>query len=218
MPERTARDHARTAGDAVVAGVPFVGGSLGVLLGEVVRPSYQKRVDAWLVELGEVVERLESDSDNFEWKSLEDNELFVSAVVHATEIALGTALEDKIEMLKSGLANIATGEMSDDFLAMRFLTFVEELTPEHFYVLAYSVDPAPSNSSWGPEDKATPRSLIDLSDLEVKPSIVDLIIADLASRSLIDTSTLSKTAAGDDALTSFATSLGRQLIKFVEVI
>jgi hypothetical protein len=216
-PEPTVRDRARTAGNAAVAAIPFVGGPAGILLDAVIRPGYEKRLDAWLEQLGAVVQDLESRTSNLDISALGDNELFVTAVIDASRIALTTSLEAKILMLKAALVNIAEGQMTDDFLALRYLHFVEELAPEHFRMLSYGAHPG----AWHPQgmvsDAATPRALIDTGQLNIDPEIVDVLLADLAARGLIDTTKLFVVVDGDGALGPFTTRVGAQLVDFVKV-
>lgn len=215
-PRPTAKDHARTAGNAVIAAVPFVGGSAGVLINAVVRPGYERRLDSWLEQLGVVVADLQGRVVDFDPASLSENELFVSAVIDASRIALGTGLEDKIAMLKAALINIAIGETNDEFLALRYLHFIEELAPEHFRLLAYGSQPRLWHSN-DATDPATPRALIDLSEANIDREIVDVLLADLAARGLIETASLSVVADGESALDPFTTKIGAELVRFVQV-
>lgn len=216
-PEATIRDYARTIGDATVQAIPFVGGSVGVLLDTVLRPHYQKRLDAWLLDLGDVVRDLENRTEGFDVTALGQNELFVTAVIEASRIALGSHLETKVQLLKSALLNVAEGNLSDDFLALRYMRFIEELAPEHFRLLAYAVTP----SSWHPNgvqtDAATPRALIDVSTVGLDYGIVDVLLADLTARGLVDVATISGVREGGSALVPFATAVGAELVRFVTV-
>lgn len=214
-PTPTVRDRARTVGDATVAAVPVVGGPALVLIEGVLRPSYQKRLDAWMERLGEVVKELQQRVGGLDEANLAQNDVFVTAVTQATQIALGTGLNAKLDMLKAALLSVATGSMSDDFLATRYLRFVEELAPRHVTLLSYATDPPAWHPTWRSTDAATPRSLIDSAGLSLEPGLVDLLLADLAARSLVTLDDLGTVARGQMALRPFSTELGAEFVSFI---
>jgi len=217
-PQAGARDRVRLAVDVGIAAVPIVGGPVQLLASKVIQPHLQKRHDEWLDRLATVVAGIEQQLGELDLERIAENDLFVSAVIESTKIAYGTHLEAKLEMLQAVLLNIATTPKSDDFLALRFLGFVDELAPEHFSLLAYAVAPMAWHPDWSDSDVASGRALIDEANLDLASEVVDVVVADLAARSLIDAASLPGTTSGSDALAPFATDLGRELIEFVKVI
>ena len=141
-PEPGLRDHARAGLDAAVASVPGVDGPLQVLVDAVIAPSIDKRRDAWFRQLGQLLRELAEKVDGFSPEALADDELFVTGLITASRVAMGTHLDEKLELLKNCLANMAVRvHDSDEFIDMLFFRFVDELTPEHFVVLRYQADP-----------------------------------------------------------------------------
>lgn len=214
-PQRAFRDHARTVGNAAIAGIPVVGGSALALIDGILRPSYQKRLDAWLEQLGDVARELEVTPGFLDEVAVKENELFVSAVATATQIALGTHLEAKLGMLKRALVRVATDDATDDFLVMRYLAFVEELAPEHVSLLSYATDPSLWHKGWAESDAATPRALIDRAGLPVDANLIELLLADLLTRRLVRCDDLHTTALGEMATRPFSTRLGQGFVHFV---
>jgi hypothetical protein len=217
-PEPKLRDHLRVGADAAIAAFPL-GGSVVTLLDAVIAPSLAKRRDSWLRMLGERLDRLEAKVEGFGVEDLADDELFVSAVMEASRIAVGTELEAKLKMLANCLERLAMPDRDiGDFLAMRFLAFVDELRPEHFLVLCYTADPrgwyqarglpAP-NLVMGPR-----RALLTKAGLPVAGDELDLVLRDLADRGLANDGwgvMVSENGLWDP----LATDLGRQLLDFV---
>lgn len=217
-PEPKLRDHLRVGADAAIAAVPL-GGSVVTLLDAVIAPSLAKRRDSWLRLLGERLDRLEERADGFSVEDLADDELFVSAVMEASRIAVGTELEEKLTMLANCLERLAMPDRDiGDFLAMRFLAFVDELRPEHFLVLRYAADP---RGWYEAHDVPKPRlftgprrSLLNEAGLPVAGDELDIVLRDLADRGLAPDGwgPMVHEANLWDAL---ATDLGRQLLDFV---
>jgi hypothetical protein len=216
-PRPEVRDHIRTVGDAMVAAIPVAGGPAQILIEGLLRPSYSKRLDEWLNTVADVIRALERRVGDIDSHPLEEDELFVSAVMRATQIALGTHLEAKIELLKCALISIATREVQDDFIALRCLSFVDELAPEHFVLLQYCANPAEWLDPTGTQKgrACTPRSLIGSAPLPLDDSLVDLLLFDLSSRRLIEVGGLGTAVLGNAASEPFTTELGELLLGFV---
>jgi hypothetical protein len=218
FPERKGRDHLRQAADAGVTAIPFVGGAVQILLDDVIAPSLDKRREAWFGKLGEVVDALSQRSERLDPARLANDEEFVSAVMQASRIAMGTHREEKLNMLRDALINLATSSPGD-LLTSRFLRFVEELSPEHFLVLAYAADPA----AWydqkgmprGSHYMGSPSTLMEHAGLPVSGQVLQLVLSDLDRVGLARIASLSTTMTEQGMWQTFATDLGHQLIDFV---
>src|SRR4051794_13293622 len=138
-PQPKLPDKVQQVAKAAVAAIPLVGGSAAELLDLVITPAVQKHQAIWLNELADVVDTLRDRGVDV--AALADDEGFATAVLHASRIALGTHLEGKIRRLKSCLVTMALAPERDDFIAMRFIGFVDELSDEHFVVITYARDP-----------------------------------------------------------------------------
>jgi hypothetical protein len=219
-PEATIRDYGRAGLDAGLAAIPVVGGSLQVLVDTVLAPSLSKRRDRWIQELADLVEviRKRVDTDSLEF--LAGDEAFVTAVADASRIAMGTHLEEKLRLLKNCLLHMATqASRPDDFMSIRFLRFVEDLTPEHFVVLQYMANPRAWFDAKGITRPnlamGSPGQIMNQANLPVVGTVRELVIRDLADRTLANVSGLNMTMTVDGAWQPMATPLGQQLLSFV---
>lgn len=221
-PEPSLRDHARTGFDVAVAGIPGVGGSLQVLVEAVLTPSLTKRRERWLKKLGELMNELEAKVDGFEPAQLAEDEAFVTAVADASRIAMGTHLEEKLDLLKNALARMAVSEGRDDFLDLQLFHFVDELSPEHFVVLQYLDNPAAwfdgkrisrPNLAIGSPDNLTGH-LMDHARLPVGGAGLEIVLRDLSARGLVRVEDVSPKTSWK----STTTDLGSDLLSFVKGI
>lgn len=221
-PQPELRDYARAGIDAGVAAIPVVGGSLQTLADVVIAPSLSKRRDRWLVKLHHLVRELEEKVEGFSPADLAGDEAFVTAVADASRIAMGTHLEEKLELLKNCLAHMAVDINRDDFLDLQLFRFVEELSPEHFVVLQYLGNPG----AWFDAKEiarpslamGSPRHLLDLAGMPVVGTPLEIVLRDLSSRGLATTQSLRTTMTGPGAWQSLTTALGDELLKFVAEI
>lgn len=214
-PEREARDEVRWLLNSAIAAIPYAGGSVNEILNRLLRPSIEKRHEAWLDELADAVSALIEQVGGLDESTLAANELFVSGVVQASRISLGTALDEKRNMLRNGLMQLAKGDLTDDFLTQRYLAFVEELMPEHFVVLEYATNPRLHHTDWGVNDSGTPLYLLSTAPLGFDRKLNDLVLSDLRTRRLIVDDDLGTVGRGANALRPFSTVLGLGLIEFV---
>lgn len=222
FPESQLRDHVRTGIDAGLAAVPVVGGPVQVLVDAVLVPSIDRRREAWLRKLGELVNELSERIDGWTPDALSDDEPFVSAVVEASRIAMGTHLEEKLNLLKNCLANMALSTARDDFLDLQMFQYVDHLTPEHFVVLQYLDNPG----AWfDARDIArpsihmgAPRSVLIHARLPVAGVALEIVLRDLNDRGLADTGSLGAMMSEAGVWQGRVSDLGRALLEFVREV
>jgi len=208
--------------DIGVAAIPVVGGPVSELADIVMAPSLAKRRDLWLEKLGELLNELIERVEGFEVRRLADDEVFVSAVAEASRIAVGTHLEEKLNVLKICLINLALDEDRDDFMAMQLLRLVGVLDPEHLIVLSYLDNPG----AWFDAKKinrptyltAARSKLLESAGLPVVGGSLEIVLRTLRDNGLANTDQLNGMVRGESMWTSLATDLGRQLLAFVKVI
>lgn len=220
-PEVGWRDRGRDVTDALIAAVPFIGGSLQILLDDVLTPSLQKRRQAWLVMLGTIVDEVQTRMADFDPTVLEANDQFVSSVLQASRIAVNTHRDEKLLPLRNALVNLAVGERQTDLVSARFLRFVDEFEPEHFLVLRYAISPGKWYS-----DKGIPKgshytgarsTILEDARLPVDGDHLNLVLRDLQSNGLADTGMLRGMVTETALWDAFATQLGKQPIDFVTI-
>jgi hypothetical protein len=136
----TKGDHVHTVTKAVVAAVPVVGSSAVELLGALIRPPVAKRLEAWCEGITQRLAALEKQSA-LDPASLPANGEFISTVQHATQIAMRTHQEEKLEALRNAVLNVAAGTAPGADLQLMFMTFVDAFTPWHLRVLKFFQKP-----------------------------------------------------------------------------
>jgi len=105
-----------TRGDALyalvkagISAVPQLGGPASELLALVIAPPLKKRQVDWMNRVAECLKELESKVDGFNMETLRDNPLFVTAILHATTVALRNHQEEKLQALQNAVLNTARG-------------------------------------------------------------------------------------------------------------
>lgn len=213
-PSSGAADRAYAAAAAGANLVPVVGGAAVELVNSVFGPPLERRRQVWFEELADAIQTLQAHDVPV------DSDEFISAVATASRIALGTHLDEKLQMLKAAVTHAALPDRPADLLTMRFLRFVEELDPEHFVMLAYLRDPAGHFERHDiPKPNITmggPSAIFAEARLNVPH--VDIVLGDLGARGLADTGSWNTLMTANGAWAARTTQLGTELIDFVTIV
>ncbi|HKI00093.1 MAG TPA: hypothetical protein VJ999_13380 [Candidatus Sulfotelmatobacter sp.] len=206
LPKRTSSDVAHTLTKAGLNLIPVVGGTVAELFGLVIAPQLEKRRDKWLEELAASINQLQEREKGFKIEELGKSEVFVSAVLQASQIALRTHEAEKLEALRNALLHIAiTKPLKEDFQIF-YLNLIDTFTVTHIEILRVFDKP-----------DAHPQRRVELSNRRI---ITDPFVMDLNNRGLIKDSRplAARGRESDTALVSYEWSLsdlGRGFLAFI---
>ncbi len=137
LPRPTGWDHAHLALKAALSAVPVFGSPAAELFAAIITPPLARRRDEWLQSLAEGLAVLQERVKGFKVESLAHNEVFVSAALQASRVALQTHQEEKLKALRNALLNIAIGRAPDEDQQAMFLSYLETLTSWHIRMLKF---------------------------------------------------------------------------------
>lgn len=205
---------------AGISGAPVIGGPAAELFELVVPSSLDRRRQEWFDRVAAKLRELEER--DVDLSALAEDEGFITVLIEASKAALGTHLDEKLDLLANCVASAALPAERDDFMAMRLLQYVEELTPEHFVVLTYLADP----ESWydtrsldRPTGVMGPRrGHLDRANTGVGRDELDIVLEDLERLGLANSSGLSGMVSESAQLDALATERGRLLLAWIQVI
>jgi hypothetical protein len=189
LPKTSTGDLVHLGVRALIAALPWAGGSALELFNHIIAPPIQKRRDAWFNELAERVVKLEQD-DHLKIDDLATNDEFISTVTQASMIALRNHRKEKIDALRNAVLNTAIGLSPVDSKREMFLNFVDLFTVEHLRVLrllqkrdgsAEYVQARSKTNIAGIAEMATK----DVPDLRGQPALAMVIIDELCRRGLL---------------------------------
>lgn len=138
LPKETAGDNLHKVVRSALGAIPFAGTGAIELFNSVIVPPLVKRRDEWLNNLVKELEKLVSQIEGFKIENLQDNEEFISALIHATSVAIKTHQQDKITMLRnivlnSALSPLRTESNTDEY--SYYLNILEDITLKEFQAL-----------------------------------------------------------------------------------
>jgi hypothetical protein len=220
-PKKSAGDVAQGLVKAAVSGVPIVGGPAAELVGMVFGPPLEKRREKWMDDLATVVEELQDKVEGLTPEKLSQDEAFVTVALRATEIAIRTHQQEKLDALRNAVRNTGLRIHLDETVQQIFLNHVDTLTPWHLRVLKVFQDPhawAQAHNinfpNWG---AGSPSAVLEvaLPDLAGNREFYDQLVSDLKQRGLMTNVDIHTAMTGHGMFQSRTSRLGNDFLRFI---
>ncbi len=138
---KEAGDIAREVGKTIVSAIPTLGGPLQVLFENVFSAPIEKRKQAWLEQLAEVVTELQRRVEGLTTEKLATNETFITVAMQASQMAVRNHQKEKLQALRNAVLNSALPKPPQEDEQMIFLRLIDQLTPWHLRVLGLLNNP-----------------------------------------------------------------------------
>jgi len=201
--------------------VPVGGSALTVLLETIFAPPLERRREKWFGMLAEAVAELQRTVQGISPEALAANEMFVTAAAQATQVALRTHQEEKLQALKRAVICAASADAPAEDQQLMFLRFIDELTPWHLRLLAFFNSPEQwlkdrgQVASWS---LGAPSTVLEhcFPDLNGQSGFYVQLVRDLQSRGLIHQGEfLNTTMTGRGMLEARTTPFGRAFLVYI---
>jgi len=211
VPASSKGDVAHTIAKAGLSAIPIVGGPAAELFQLVIQPPLERRRHAWMAYVGEKLKELEANGHDLE--KLQNDERFISTVMHASQLALRTHQKEKLTALRNAIVNVAKGQSPDEALQYMFLDIIDSLSELHIQILRLFQSPTPPpNMSMGGLSLVLEHNM---PQLRGRRDIYDQFWEDLYSRGLVNTEGLHTTMSGSGLGQKRTTNLGDEFLKFI---
>jgi hypothetical protein len=185
-PEPDNRDIAVALLKGVVANIPITGGMAAEVLSLILAPSLNKRQDAWISSIAQGLVELQAKVEGYRLEALSQNENFVTTLLRASQIAMRSHQKEKLEALHNAVLNASLHGMELEDLQQIFLSYVDDLTPAHIYMLTRRRQTVKQDGSspTRQDDAATAESALSYELLN-SYGVTDQLLSDLEARGLI---------------------------------
>ena len=165
--------------------------------------NWQERMDLWKEE---VVKRLVQLDTEMEQK-IRDTSNFASILASAQRGALEDIEKDKVALYANAVINTIKNENINDAKKHIFLNILRDFTSLHIKVLRFFSHPHQRNTGFQRSIRSNNRSVYDIivelePELDVGSDNLELILKDLKSRSLINSSWLDEASVADKKQTT----------------
>ncbi len=122
---------------AAVAAIPYIGGTLDILLSGYAARRWQKKVASMFEELGSNLAKITENQVNKEFINSEEFESLIIRVIQALQT---THEREKISYFANILSKVVTTELLQNEKAQRYIGLVDELTGLHIRILKTFAD------------------------------------------------------------------------------
>ncbi len=102
-PHRSPGDVAHAATKAILSAIPVIGGPSAELFAFIFAPPLERRRTEWVETISEVVEELQEKVADVIPEALSQDEAFITAAIHASQIAMRNHQEEKLEALRNAV-------------------------------------------------------------------------------------------------------------------
>ena len=140
-PERDIKDVPHTIVKAGLGGIPVIGAAAAEIFSIVIEPPLSKRRVEWIEAIAHRLKRLEEKVENFTIEKLASNEMFITTVLHASQISVRNHQKEKLEALCNAISNSALPDPPEESIQLMFLNWIDELTPWHLRILKFFDSP-----------------------------------------------------------------------------
>ena len=217
LPQKTIDDHFHLAARTVLSAIPTLGGAALELFNAVIAPPLEQRRNRWLNELAQRLDALEKEK-RLKIEDVVNNDEFISAVMHATTVAVRNHQHEKIEALRNAVLNSALGQNPSDVKSAMFLAFVDQFTVWHLLVLrelsALDTRQGQSRPPKTSIEEITRVVLERIAEMRAQQPLAEFIVEDLCRKGLLFWSGgLSVTYIPNG--TTQVTPLGQEFLKFI---
>ncbi|WGG48894.1 hypothetical protein [Rugamonas sp. DEMB1] len=215
-------DVAREVGRAIVSLVPAAGGPLQVAFENLFTSPLEKRKQAWLEQLAEVLTEVEQRVENLTPEKLASNEVFVTVVMQASQVALRNHQKTKLDALRNAVLNAALSSAPEEDEQLTFLRLIDQLAPWHLRVLAVLDNPELwmrqheiQNPGWSMGGVSTVLEHC-IPELHGQREVYDQIVRDLQADGLMGQGQfLHMTMTGGGMMESRTAGRGKRFIQFI---
>jgi len=220
VPERGKSDVALAVVKAGVAAIPVVGGPVAELFGLVVTPSLDRRREAWMHSVADRIKGLEETVKGFRIEDLSKNEAFISTLTHASQAAIRSHQQEKLDALRNAVLNVATDSGPDENVQLMFVNLVDSLTPLHLRILNFFQNPSRptgENPIRVMHSMGTPARALEeaMPELRGRQEVYELVARDLHAAGLLSSNSLTGMVTWQGMYEKRTTNLGDQFIRFI---
>ena len=210
MNKNVALDTVEIIAKTALSVIP-VGGALATAVYDAVKGNcLAKRQEEWKRALEERLSAVEETLEN-----IGNNELFTTALIKGTELAMRTARGEKLSYLANAVVNTIGQDLDEERLIV-FLDLIDKYTVSHINIINFFYDPTRfegiSSSSYIMGSPTTPLFSVYP---ELNNDLFNKIYKDLYIDGMVNTESLNCTMTSSGMVAKRTTKLGDQFLTFI---
>lgn len=205
-----ALDTVEIIGKTVLSVIP-VGGALATAVYDAVKGNcLARRQEVWRNTLEDRMSRVENTLEE-----ISNDELFTTALIKSTELAMRTATQEKMKYLANAAVNSFELDIEEEKLII-FMDLLDKYTISHIKILKFFYDPKQfSGLSSSTYMMGSPTTILFQAYPELDNQMFKKIYNDLYVDGLVNTENLNITMTGSGMVAKRTTVFGDEFLKFI---
>lgn len=205
-----ALDTIEIVGKTALSAIP-IGGALVTSVYDTVKGnSLSKRQDKWRIALEERLVKLEDTLED-----IGNNELFTTALVKVTELAMKTAKEEKMAYLANSVINSLNPNLDEEKLIV-FLDLLDRYTVSHIKIIYFFSNPkrfdGVDSNSYMMDSPSTPLFYVYP---ELNNELFKKIYGDLYNDGMVTLENINMSMTGSGVVAKRTTAIADEFLKFI---
>ena len=222
VPTSTPADRLYALVKAGIGSIPGVGAAATEIFTGVIAPPLEKRRVEWMNDVAEHLKELE-ERGKLKFEDLQDNESFITTVMHASQAAIRDHQSEKREALRNAVLNAALPNAPEESLQQHFINQIDTFTVWHIRLLDLFKDP----SAWFEKNGVTPPNFPLSSSLEQlitsawpelknQYEFLNVIVEELEAKGLYVGGSLRTMMSSQGAFDKKTTEMGDSFLEFIK--
>ena len=134
-PKKSKGDAVHTITKAGLSAIPLIGGSAAELFNAIIGPPIAKRQDEWIQGIANRLKKLEEKVKGLKLEDLSRKDSFITMMMQASQTAIRTHQQEKLEALQNAVLNSALLNAPEDDMQIIFLNLIERYSLSHIRML-----------------------------------------------------------------------------------
>lgn len=216
----TPGDALYTVVDTAVSLIPGIGGLVSEIFHNVLQAPIEKRKEAWRLRIAQNIDDLTNKIEGFDIVQLSQNDIFISVLNRASQLAISNHQEEKLIALNNAIMNTALNIDIDENEQMLFLNIIDSLTPWHIKIMQYLEHPRSNFENAGLQYTKKMKSTVTFiqqyyPELKDKNEFVKTILKDLYTKGLIESDNVDSRMDINESFKNTLTYFGKKLLRYI---
>lgn len=183
----------------------------------IIVPPLSKRRDEWIESIAKGLKALEEKVDDFNIEARSQNEMFITTVMHAIQVAIRNHQKEKLEALRNAVLNAALPNAPEEDILLMFINFIDIFTSWHLRILKFIDKPQEAGTPYQKFSINSESTVLEdnFPELKGRRAFYEQILKDLFVRGLTNTESLDLAMSLQGIFTPKTTVMGREFINFV---
>ena len=170
---------------ATISAVPTIGGPALEVFNAIIQSPIEKRRDQWMLEVTDKINDL-IEKNILSIDDLENNENFITTLIHASSVAIRQHKDEKLKALKNTVFNSINTSIDQEIQKI-FINFIDSFTTLHITILKLYQSPVSRIEYLTEHQHLDSENIFKVEGMypNINPNVLEYVTRDLRDKSLL---------------------------------